>query len=372
MEKYTVLDGLVDSQSCKDLLSEMKKYISEGKSVKDQQCPNSDAMYGAPFFDSMLEQLRPAFEQVSGKRLLPTYSYARLYKKGEVLAPHLDRESCEISATITLGFSDKTWPIFFGDNKDGSLQSIVSANDMTNITQVDMTVGDAILYKGMEKYHWREELDGDWHAQVFLHYVDADGKYANKANDNRMALSHKSQLSPYICAQYDDILSADACEKLIVTYTTSCLEAQPPTIGDNKIDKSIRDVERFLLPTHKDIGGRLAAAALDANKNWKFDITEATQSEFLTYKPDGHYVGHIDTFLNPKEPFCRKLTALAFLNDNFDGGKFFFMLGHEKIYPEQKAGTVLVFPSFLVHGVEKITSGIRYSVVTWMSGPWFK
>jgi PKHD-type hydroxylase len=46
--------------------------------------------------------------------------------------------------------------------------------------------------------------------------------------------------------------------------------------------------------------------------------------------------------------------------------------GHEKIYPPQKKGTVLVFPSFILHGVEDVEEGERYSVVTWMVGPWFK
>jgi PKHD-type hydroxylase len=72
------------------------------------------------------------------------------------------------------------------------------------------------------------------------------------------------------------------------------------------------------------------------------------------------------------EKETRKLTVLAFLNDDFKGGKFFLQTGHEKIYPPQKKGTVLVFPSFILHGVEDVEEGERYSVVTWMVGPWFK
>jgi len=64
--------------------------------------------------------------------------------------------------------------------------------------------------------------------------------------------------------------------------------------------------------------------------------------------------------------------VLVFLNDDFEGGRLFLQNGHEKIYPPQKAGTALVFPSFILHGVEPVTSGIRRSVVTWLVGPWFK
>ncbi len=43
-----------------------------------------------------------------------------------------------------------------------------------------------------------------------------------------------------------------------------------------------------------------------------------------------------------------------------------------RMYPQQTPGTVLVFPSFMPHGVEPVTKGVRYSVVTWMVGPYFK
>ena len=89
------------------------------------------------------------------------------------------------------------------------------------------------------------------------------------------------------------------------------------------------------------------------------------------YEPDGHYNSHVDTF-HAHSDETRKLTVLAFLNDNFEGGKFFLNGAGTPFYPPQKAGTVLVFPSYMVHGVEPVTKGVRYSVVTWMVGPYFK
>ena len=46
--------------------------------------------------------------------------------------------------------------------------------------------------------------------------------------------------------------------------------------------------------------------------------------------------------------------------------------GKEKVYPAQDSGDVIIFPSFLTHGVEPVTSGIRRSIVTWLVGPFFK
>ena len=54
---------------------------------------------------------------------------------------------------------------------------------------VRLEAGDAVLYRGAEALHWREPLDGaDWYLQVFLHYVDADGPYADRHLDGRANL----------------------------------------------------------------------------------------------------------------------------------------------------------------------------------------
>jgi PKHD-type hydroxylase len=89
------------------------------------------------------------------------------------------------------------------------------------------------------------------------------------------------------------------------------------------------------------------------------------------YDVNGKYEAHVDTFHNHSDE-TRKLTALAILNDDFEGGKFYIINGHEKIYPPQQKGDIIVFPAFMVHGVEPVTKGQRFSVVTWMVGPYFK
>lgn len=362
---YVYLEGFLDIQNCAQLTDELKKLVVEQKTVKDTQCPLSEAVHGAPCFDSLLEQLQPYVEQASGKKLYPTYSYARLYAPGDVLENHRDRPSCEISVTLTLGFEGKQWPIYMGDHEDKSDGS-----------EILMEVGDAVLYKGTEKWHWREKFEGVWQAQVFLHYVDQNGPYAEHKYDKRSTLSHvEKKQNERLFTYYDDVLTPNDCDKLIQLYTNAPVDREKPFIGggEGSINTAIRNVQRIMLPIHKGIGARLAAVGLDANSHhWDFDIKKANQSEFLIYEPDGRYVSHIDTFISPNQLETRKITVLAFLNDDFEGGKFFIKSGHKKIYPIQKQGTVIAFPSFLVHGVEDITKGTRYSVVTWMVGPWFK
>jgi hypothetical protein len=170
---YVHLKDFLDLENCKQLTQELNKYIERGETTKDPQCPVSEAVHGTVTFDNLLQDLVPYFEKVCGKRLYPTYSYARLYKPGEELKKHTDRPACEISATVTLGFEGNPWSIYMAGNK------------------VDMQVGDAVLYRGMDVEHWREKYtEGKWQAQVFLHYVDADGPHADQKYDGRVSLGY--------------------------------------------------------------------------------------------------------------------------------------------------------------------------------------
>ena len=362
-QKYAHLSGFLDKASCAELTAELKKIVESGKTTKDPQCPLSEAVHGHPIFDSLLEQLLPNFEAASGKKLLPTYAYARLYVPGEELKIHTDRPACEISATLTLGFEGNPWPIYMGDEGGA------------NASEILMGVGDAVLYKGCDKHHWRNKYkEGQWQTQVFLHYVDANGPHVEWKYDKRPKLSHHVN-KDYTFWFFDDALTPESCKKIIESCEAQA-KGEDAQIGmgtEGTIDKNIRDVKKVPLPFYRGIGATMAGAALSANQQaWKFDVTHANQCDYLKYDVDGHYHAHVDTFINPEEKECRKLTVLAFLNDDFEGGRLFVQNGHEKIYPPQKPGTILVFPSFMLHGVEPVTKGIRRSIVTWMVGPWFK
>lgn len=177
---------------------------------------------------------------------------------------------------------------------------------------------------------------------------------------------------------YKDVLCKEECD--VIISSLSKIQKEKAHIGEHNkliVDESIRKVEKILLPTYRGVGAVLTAIGLNANaQRWKFDVNDANQCEFLHYPSGGgRYKGHLDTFLSntPKNlTDCRKLTILTFLNDDFKGGKFFLQTGSEKFYPPQSTGTVLVFPSFLLHGVEDVEEGDRYSVVCWLVGPWFK
>ena len=126
----------------------------------DQQVPNTYSHYADPVMETLLMKVLPKMQQETGLNLTPTYSYARIYKKGDILKRHKDRPSCEISTTIHLGGTP--WPIFIDD------------------TKVLLEVGDMLVYSGCELEHWREPLEGDVCGQVFLHYNHVNGPFAEK------------------------------------------------------------------------------------------------------------------------------------------------------------------------------------------------
>lgn len=122
--------------------------------------------YGDPIMDALMINKQKIMEQETGKKLLPTYSFWRVYTKFTLLDKHKDRPSCEISTTVYIG-GDTDWPIYM----DG--------------TPVHLQAGDAAVYLGCKVSHWRDEFQGDYQLQTFLHYVDADGKNKNYYMDQR-------------------------------------------------------------------------------------------------------------------------------------------------------------------------------------------
>jgi hypothetical protein len=369
---YVHLKNVLDEQSCKNLTQYLKDLVNQQQTINDEQCPKSQAVHGAEQFDKLLDALTPYFEEKLGLKLYPTYSYARLYnQQGEELKNHRDRPACEISATLTLGFEGNVWPIYMGDHED-----------KTNSSKIDMAIGDAVMYRGCDKWHWREPyFEGQWQAQVFLHYVDQEGPHAEWKYDKRESLGISKTIQNNNgfdeCYKVENAISEGFCKKLIEEYAKPEVEKELPFIGEGRdleknINLDIRNVQRLQLPLFAGIGATLTAIGLRVNHQiWQYNITHSNQSEFLMYDIHGKYETHVDTF-HQRSNETRKLTVLAFLNDDFEGGRFYIQNSHERLYPQQTPGTVIIFPSFMPHGVEPVTKGIRYSIVTWMVGEYFK
>ena len=134
----------------------------------DPQVPETYSHYSDIAMETLLEKLTEPMSKETGLNLIPTYSYARIYKKGDVLKRHKDRYSCEVSMTMNLG--GDPWPIYLEPSGETDKEGV----------KIDLEPGDALIYRGCEVEHWREVFKGENCGQVFLHYNDASGENAEE------------------------------------------------------------------------------------------------------------------------------------------------------------------------------------------------
>jgi len=141
-----------------------QRYISPYETLlgyyegKDEQIPNTYSSYADIAMETLMLKCQPIMEKTTGLKLYPAYTYARIYKKGDILKRHKDRFSCEVSTTLFLG----------GDKWDLYLEPL-GKEGMKGI-KVDLNQGDMLVYSGCELEHWRNKFKGKECIQAFLHY----------------------------------------------------------------------------------------------------------------------------------------------------------------------------------------------------------
>ena len=150
---------------------------------KDKQIPNTYSCYGDMFMETLMMKVLPIMQERTEMTLVPCYTYARIYKKGDILHRHKDRPSCEISTTLHLG--GDSWPIFLDPT---GANNILSGKETTTVVKpnapkgipITLEVGDMLVYSGWELEHWRKPFEGEHCAQVFLHYNNIDGPFGTQ------------------------------------------------------------------------------------------------------------------------------------------------------------------------------------------------
>jgi hypothetical protein len=175
--KYVYLKNILN----KDMVSISSQYAlfdeAQDFNADTSQVFGAHSKYADPLMESLLLYMTPILEKELGLSLYPSYSFYRVYRPGNELAPHKDRPSCEITATLSLLYdynkSEYDWPIFVDGNK------------------ISMSPGDLVCFRGAELEHWREKFiapEGSWHIQAFLHYVDANGPFSDYKYDKRKSI----------------------------------------------------------------------------------------------------------------------------------------------------------------------------------------
>jgi hypothetical protein len=173
-----LLSNLLTYKECDTLIKQIKLHEQP---VGDSLVPKSFSAYALPETEDLLLKLTPRVSYIVGKDVYPTYSYCRIYYTGASMRPHVDRAACEISMSLSL--NGDPWPLWF-------------KIDNNNIP-ISLEKGSAILYRGLEVEHWREEYTGVGCTQVFLHWVYADGANADWRYDKRPSIGAKESEKTY-------------------------------------------------------------------------------------------------------------------------------------------------------------------------------
>jgi len=118
--------------------------------------------------------------------------------------------------------------------------------------------------------------------------------------------------------------------------------------------------------TRQKLDQDLFASAAEAIQKYKTQFTRCNIEQdsgydMLKYETGGFYTTHTDSY----KTVPRAVSCSFALNDDYEGGEFAFF-DRELVY-NLKKGSCIMFPSNFMypHEIMPVTSGTRYSIVTW-------
>ena len=147
------------------------------------------------------------------------------------------------------------------------------------------------------------------------------------------------------------------------------------TFGKNKSDVRKSKIS-WLYPSDEMewVFRRVTDMVLDLNKRFfNFDIFGLNEGfQFTNYKaPSNKYGKHVD---RASDFVVRKLSISIQLTDpkEYEGGELYLYEDDKGMLMDKKQGTLIMFPSYILHEVTPVTKGERNSLVTWVTGNQFK
>ena len=191
---YALVRGVVPREVADAFMASLKADVGE-KPVPLSRVNEFPNLLVRPAFEiygfhykpmlALLWGLTPVMRALTGRDLLPSYDYFRVYRQGDVCKVHHDRQSCEHSMSLTLAYSDGLpWNLDIG--RDDTEPSARVEHDFgeERFAALAMQVGDAVIYRGVRHRHGRIEANPNrWSAHLFLHWVERDGPYSEYAFD---------------------------------------------------------------------------------------------------------------------------------------------------------------------------------------------
>lgn len=186
-----------------------------------------------------------------------------------------------------------------------------------------------------------------------------------------------SEVDYYNFYQFTDVFTEEEIE--FINQWGEAFEQLPGEIGSSEELTIVDEIRKSVISWIPYQSGtewiydRLAECAIIANKemDWNFHLSGfGDEMQYTKYfgTDKGHYSWHGD--IGPGVPH-RKLSIVVQLSNetDYEGGIVQLSKGSHTVDVPKLKGTVIIFPSFVLHRVLPVTSGERRSLVSWVSGP---
>lgn len=173
---------------------------------------------------------------------------------------------------------------------------------------------------------------------------------------------------------YQGLFSPQECAQIRNLPFLSVRPGRVYAADGTAVDREIRRATSRVIepwPAHTWIFERVKALLESLNRQfYQFALSEMSPLQVLEYTSAGFYDWHTD--LGEGEISTRKLSLVVFLSARADyaGGR----LQIERPEPvlAQEQGTAVVFPAYMLHRVEPVTDGSRWTLVAWAHGDAFR
>ena len=174
-------------------------------------------------------------------------------------------------------------------------------------------------------------------------------------------------------AFWNNAFSKEECQKIINIAKDKGL-IKGTTKG---VTKDVRDSKvSWLYPVDGMdwVFRRVTDITLNLNERFfKFNLFGLNEGfQFTNYEaPSGKYGKHVDKAINTS---VRKLSISIQLTnpEEYEGGELYLYEDDKGTLMDKTQGTLILFPSYVLHEVMPVIKGTRNSLVTWVTGKQFK
>lgn len=195
------------------------------------------------------------------------------------------------------------------------------------------------------------------------------------ANENKFVSNQRNNVNHFNYYYFTNAFTEQEIEE-IIKIGESISKVIATTVGGDGVDGQVTNYRKSEVSwinrkeNTKWIYDRISDLAIKANSEmWNFDIWDFQDDlQYTTYYGDGgHYDWHADLGVGISN---RKLSIVLQLSDpnDYEGGDLQMNPGGNILTVPKEKGLICFFPSFMLHRVTPLTSGLRRSLVVWLCG----